>query len=119
MFSIYTYIFFFNEANKIIQSERLHSWYCRWEEFKNYAIEITSDGIMYIPSFMNISSGIQVILWLFERLQCWYYLWEGFMKHTVEMVSGGMTYIPSFIRISLGVQKLSGEIHILTYRHTH
>jgi hypothetical protein len=27
-----------------------------------YAVEIGSGGMMYIPSFMTISSGIQVIL---------------------------------------------------------
>jgi hypothetical protein len=48
-----------------------------WEEFMNYAVEMASDDIIYIPSFMTIGSGIQVILRLlpkkFERLQCWYY----------------------------------------------
>jgi hypothetical protein len=35
-----------------------------------------SDGMIHIPRFMKIGSGIQVILRLlpqqFERLQCWY-----------------------------------------------
>jgi hypothetical protein len=43
----------------------------------NYTVEMASDGVMYIPSFIKIGSGIKVILRLlpqqFERLQCWYY----------------------------------------------
>jgi hypothetical protein len=42
-----------------------------------YTVEMASDGMIYIPSFMKIGSGIQVILMLLpqqhERLQCWYY----------------------------------------------
>jgi hypothetical protein len=41
-----------------------------------YTIAVASDGMIYIPHFMKIGSGIQVILRLlpekFERLQCWY-----------------------------------------------
>jgi hypothetical protein len=59
------------------------------------AIEIASDGMMYIPSFMKIGSGIQAILRLLprqsERLQYWKYQWEGLMMHTAEMTSDGMT----------------------------
>jgi hypothetical protein len=42
-----------------------------------YTIEMTSGGMIYIPSLMKIGSGVQVILLLLprqsERLQCWYY----------------------------------------------
>jgi hypothetical protein len=42
-----------------------------------YADEMTSGGMIYIPSFMMITSGIQVIYRIlpqqFEKLQCWYY----------------------------------------------
>jgi hypothetical protein len=59
-------------------------------------------GIIYIPSFMTIGSGIQVI-WLlpqqFQRLECWYYSREEFMKYAIEMASSGMIYIPSFMAI--------------------
>jgi hypothetical protein len=42
-----------------------------------YTVEMTSDGMIYIPDFMKIGSGIQVILRLLpgqsEKLRCWYY----------------------------------------------
>jgi hypothetical protein len=42
-----------------------------------YTVEMASDGMIYVPSFMKICSGIEVIIWLLprhsERLQCWYY----------------------------------------------
>jgi hypothetical protein len=42
-----------------------------------YTVEMASGGMIYIPSFMKIGSGIQLILKVlpqqFERLQCWYY----------------------------------------------
>jgi hypothetical protein len=41
-----------------------------------YAVEMNLGDILYVPSFMTIRSGIQVILSLFpqqsEGLQCWY-----------------------------------------------
>jgi hypothetical protein len=46
-------------------------------EIYEVAVEMASGGIMYIPSFMKIGLGVQVILKLlpqqFERPQCWYY----------------------------------------------
>jgi hypothetical protein len=54
-----------------------------------YATEMGSAGVIYIPSFMAICSGIQVVLRLlprkFERLQCWYCCWEEFTKWADEM----------------------------------
>jgi hypothetical protein len=42
-----------------------------------YTIEMASDGMTYVPSFMKVGPGMQVILSLLprqsERLQCWYY----------------------------------------------
>jgi hypothetical protein len=42
-----------------------------------YAIGIASGGMIYIPSFMTVGSGIKELLTLlhqqFERLQCWHY----------------------------------------------
>jgi hypothetical protein len=62
-----------------------------------YAIEMATGGMIYIPKFITICSGIQVILRLipqqFERPQCRYYWLYGFMKYAVEMASGCMIYI--------------------------
>jgi hypothetical protein len=42
-----------------------------------WAGEMASGGIIYLPSFMKIGSGFQIILKFLpqqsERLQCWYY----------------------------------------------
>jgi hypothetical protein len=42
-----------------------------------YAVEMASDGMKYMPGFMKIDSGIEVILRLspkeFLGFQCWYY----------------------------------------------
>jgi hypothetical protein len=42
-----------------------------------YTIELASDGMIYIPSFIKIGLGIQIILRLLppqsEKLQCWNY----------------------------------------------
>jgi hypothetical protein len=34
---------------------------------KRYTIEMASDGMTYIPSFMKTGSGILVILWLLPQ----------------------------------------------------
>jgi hypothetical protein len=64
-------------------------------------IEVASGGTIYIPIFMNIGSGIQVIsrslAQQFKTLQGWYYRW-------------------SFITIGLGVQKLLGGMYIQAQR---
>jgi hypothetical protein len=77
-----------------------------------YIVEMGSGGMIYVPSFMTIGFGIQVLLRLlleqFERLQCWYYSWEGFMKYAVEMDSDAMIYLPSSIKIGSGIKKLGG-----------
>jgi hypothetical protein len=61
-------------------------------------VEMASDGMIHLPSFMMISSGIQVILRLlpqqFVRL----------MNYAVEMGSDGTTYILSSMNIFTGVQ---------------
>jgi hypothetical protein len=65
---------------------------------------MASDGMIHIPSFIMISSGILVILRLLPQIfavQCWYYYWEGFMKYTTEMASDGAT---SFMTICSGIQ---------------
>jgi hypothetical protein len=64
-----------------------------------HAVEMTSDAMIYIPSFMKIGSNIQVILRLLprqsDRQQCWYYKREGFTRimYAVEMTSDGVIYI--------------------------
>jgi hypothetical protein len=61
-----------------------------------YAAEMASSGIVDIPIFRTIISGIEVLLRLllkqFERLQCCYYWWKEFIWCAVEMASGGMIY---------------------------
>jgi hypothetical protein len=34
-----------------------------WERFLNYAVKMGWDAVIYIPSFMNIGSGIQKLMW--------------------------------------------------------
>jgi hypothetical protein len=46
-----------NEVNKTIQFERLQCLYYWWEWFMKHALEMASDGMIYIPSFMKIGSG--------------------------------------------------------------
>jgi hypothetical protein len=75
---------------------------CRWDDLRRHDT--------YIPSFMKIDSGIQVILRVLleqlEKLWCLYYRWEGFLKYAIEMTSGGMTYMPSFMKIGAGVHAM-------------
>jgi hypothetical protein len=102
--------------------EMLQCWCYWWEGFVNYAFEMASGSMIYIPDFMMISSGIQVILRLlteqFERLQCCYYWWDVFFKYGIEMGSGAMIHIPSFMKISSGIQNLLGSgICMQTYSY--
>jgi hypothetical protein len=58
------------------QVERLHCWYyCRG--FTKYGGDVASGGMIYIPSFIKIGSGIRAMLRFlpqqFEELQSWYY----------------------------------------------
>jgi hypothetical protein len=68
-----------------------------------YTIDITSNGMTYVPSFMKTGSGIQVILKLLprqlERLWYWLYQRQGFLKYVIDMASGCMMYIPILITI--------------------
>jgi hypothetical protein len=41
------------------QFERLQCWYYCWEGFFKYTIEIGSDAVIHMPSFIKIGSGIQ------------------------------------------------------------
>jgi hypothetical protein len=71
--------------------------------------------VIYVPSFVTIGSGIQVILRFlrqqFGRLQYCYYWWEGFIKCIIEMASFGMMYVPSFIKTCEGVQAVLMVFH--------
>jgi hypothetical protein len=42
------------------QFERLQYWYYWWEGFMKYAIEMTACGMIYTPSFIKMSSGVQI-----------------------------------------------------------
>jgi putative transposon-encoded protein len=57
-----------------------------------YATEMGSGAMMYIPSFIQIGSGIQKLI-----REGYTGCREGFMKYATEMGSGAMIYIPSFI----------------------
>jgi hypothetical protein len=51
--------------------DRLQCQYYWWKEFMMYAIEMASCGMIYLPSFVNIGTGVQAILRFclkFERL---------------------------------------------------
>jgi hypothetical protein len=45
------------------QFDRLQCWYWWWEGFMKYVVEMGSGGMLYIPSFLEIGSGIQKLLW--------------------------------------------------------
>jgi hypothetical protein len=66
---------------------------------------MVSDAMIHIPRFMNIGSGIQIILMLLprqsDRLQCWCYWWEGFMTCRWDDISCHRTCILSFITIRI------------------
>jgi hypothetical protein len=59
------------EVNEIIEFGRLQCWYYLW-----VTVDMTSDGMMYIPSFMKTGLKVQVILRLlpqqFDRIWFWY-----------------------------------------------
>jgi hypothetical protein len=55
------------EVNKTMQFEKLQCWYYWCEKFNKYAVEMAAGGLKYIPSFMTIDSGIQVILRLLPQ----------------------------------------------------
>lgn len=84
------------------------SWYYWRELFERHAVESISYGIVFIPSFMTISSAIQRLLRLipqkFESLQCSCYRWEGFFKHVFEMASDDLICTPNFVTIGSSTQ---------------
>jgi hypothetical protein len=45
-----------------LKCERLWCWYYLWEGYKMYTIQMPSCGMIFLPSFMKIGTGIQAIL---------------------------------------------------------
>jgi hypothetical protein len=91
-----------------IQFERLQFWYYWWERFMKYVVEVASDSMVYIPSFMKIGSVNQLILSLLPRqweaavlvlLMGRIYdvcRWDVFRWHDI--------YTPSFMTIGSGIR---------------
>jgi hypothetical protein len=75
-----------------------------------YAIEMASGGMIYIPSFVKINTGVQAITWfcLSKFTSCNVGITDGkdFMKYAVEMDSDVRIYIHSFIKIGSGFVKM-------------
>jgi hypothetical protein len=108
------------EINKTIQFEGLQCWYYWWEWIMQFAVEMMTGGMIYMPSCMMIGSGIQVILKLmpkpFDTLLCLHYWWEVLMKYAVVTAADSMIHIPSFKKSVLAFRNYwVGYI----YRHTH
>jgi hypothetical protein len=69
---------------------------------------MSSDALIYIPDFMKIVPGMQVILRLFPKLGRCVGISDGpgFIKYIVTMVSGVMTYISIFLKIGTDCQAI-------------
>jgi hypothetical protein len=84
-----------------------------------YAVEMASCGIIYIPSYMKIDTGVQATVKFCLRnfRDCNVGITDGrdFFNYAVEMGSSAVIYKPSFIKIGSGIQKLIGR----GYRDTH
>jgi hypothetical protein len=96
-----------NEVNKTIPFWRLQCFYYGWVKD---TIEMTSSGMICVPSLMKIGSGIQTILRFCLSNLGGYDVGiideRDFMKYAVEMASNGMIYILSFMKIGTGVQAI-------------
>jgi hypothetical protein len=111
-----------NEVKRM-QFERLRRWLCWWGLFTKYTIEMTSDGMVHIPSFTMTGYDIQVVLKLFsqesESPQCCFYWSEGLMKYVGEIGSGAISIdIPTFRKIDSDIHKLVRKIHMQTHGRT-
>jgi heme/copper-type cytochrome/quinol oxidase subunit 2 len=74
-----------------------------------YAVEMTSYGMMYLPSIMKIGMGVQTLVRFCLRnwRSCNDHVSHGKnYEYDVEMGSGVIIYIPSLIKIGLGILKL-------------
>jgi hypothetical protein len=76
-----------------------------------YAVEMASCGMIYLPSFVKISTGVQAILRFCLRnlrgSNVGITNGRDLTKCAVEMGSGGMiyvpSYVPSFMKIGSGI----------------
>jgi hypothetical protein len=82
------------------------------------AVEVDSGVTIYVPSFMTVGSGIQVMLSLlseeFQRLHFGIADGvEGFMKYVAQMAPGVMiySYIGRFMAIGSGIQIILRLLH--------
>jgi uncharacterized RmlC-like cupin family protein len=61
-----------------------------------YAVEVASDGMIYVPSFMKIGSGIPVKFKLLSgrsgSVHCWYYQRE---EYAAKMTPDDVTNTPN------------------------
>jgi hypothetical protein len=78
-----------------------------------YAIEIASCGMIYVPSFMKIGTGLKNLRGCNVGITDWRYTFS----YAVEMDSGAVIYVPSFIDIGSDFQNLTGG-YIDTQTHT-
>jgi hypothetical protein len=73
-----------------------------------HVIEVASCGSIYLPSFMEIATGIQAILrfCLSSLNGCDVGVADegGFMMYAVEIGPGSMMYIPSSMTVGSGIQ---------------
>jgi hypothetical protein len=80
---------------------------------------MASDGMIFLPSFMQIGADAKPILRFnpskVRGWRGWYYWWEGFKNEAVEMRLGGMICIPSFIKIGSVMHEITGRGY--KYRH--
>jgi hypothetical protein len=80
-----------------------------------YAVGMASCGMIYVPSFMKIGTGVQAVLKLCLRnlRGCNVGITDGrdLFNYAVKMDSDAMIYVPSLIKIDLVIQKLIGGIH--------
>jgi hypothetical protein len=77
------------------------------------AIEMTSDGMIYIPSFFKIGTGVQAISGFCIRnlIGCNIGITDPdeFMNYAVQVDSYSSIDMPSFIKIGSAIQKILGE----------
>jgi hypothetical protein len=100
------------------QFERLTCLYCWWEGFLKYAVEIAIGGMIYIPSFIMIGTGVQAILmFCLRNMSCWYYWCERFINYAGEMGLRAMIYIyTKFHKDGFSHSKVNKRGY--THRHT-
>jgi hypothetical protein len=89
------------------KSERLKCWYYSCERLMMYAVQVASCGVVYLTGFMNIGTGLQVILRfvLSNLYDCNVGITDGrTYELPLEMCPGGMIYVQSIVKIGTGIQ---------------